>query len=313
MIRIAVIGMGQIARSQHIPVIDSHSDFSLAAVVDPVAASPRDGVPLFKSADALFDSATAFDAVAICTPPSIRFDVAERALNKGLHVLVEKPPTMTVTETHYLANMAQQQEVSFFTAWHSCFSAAMPQASELIAQHGLRAVKIIWLEDNEKWHPNSAWLWESTGFGVLDPGINALSMLLKLVPQGVFLRKALLDIRNGQQSPVRADIELGIFGSDAIVSGFFDCDYKGPDETWTIECILGDGSILELSKGGAALSLDVNVLIDPSKTDDGALGHEYPALYNQFSKLIKERRIESTTSPLQLVTDILAYGERRPA
>ncbi len=38
------------------------------------------------------------DAVAICTPPQVRHAIARDAIEAGKHVLLEKPPTATLSE-----------------------------------------------------------------------------------------------------------------------------------------------------------------------------------------------------------------------
>ncbi len=36
-------------------------------------------------------------------------------------------------------------------------------------------------EDVRRWHPGQDWIWEAGGFGVFDPGINALSILTEVL------------------------------------------------------------------------------------------------------------------------------------
>ena len=40
----------------------------------------------------------AVDAVALCTPPQVRYAIAVQALAAGLHVFLEKPPGATLSE-----------------------------------------------------------------------------------------------------------------------------------------------------------------------------------------------------------------------
>ena len=84
-IRIALVGLGKIARDQHVPAIAASQDFELAATVDP-AGSAIAGVPAFGSLQTLLDSPVAIDAVALCTPPQARTALALEALRAGLDV-----------------------------------------------------------------------------------------------------------------------------------------------------------------------------------------------------------------------------------
>src|SRR5215216_3073043 len=97
-IRIAIIGYGKIAKDQHVPSIAADPRFELAAVVSPRAPSDQD-VPLFPTQSAMLEAmGGGIDAVAICTPPTVRLPIAAEAFAAGLDVLVEKPPATTLGE-----------------------------------------------------------------------------------------------------------------------------------------------------------------------------------------------------------------------
>src|SRR3954447_7287002 len=99
--KLGIIGLGKIAQDQHLPVVAKNPDFELAAVV-----SSRGGyrdVPAFRTAAELFRSGLKLDAVSLCMPPEPRYVIARDALDAGLHVLMEKPPTPTVGELQAIA------------------------------------------------------------------------------------------------------------------------------------------------------------------------------------------------------------------
>ena len=79
--KIAVVGLGKIATDQHLPCIAKNADFKLAAGVSRNAK--LDNVPCFESLGDLISSGTAIDAVALCTPPSVRLAMARQALDAG--------------------------------------------------------------------------------------------------------------------------------------------------------------------------------------------------------------------------------------
>ena len=94
--RIAVVGIGKIARDQHIPCIGKNRNFALVAGVS--RHGKIDGIANFESVAALKASKLKVDCVALCTPPSVRLAMARECLDAGWHVLIEKPPTPTVGE-----------------------------------------------------------------------------------------------------------------------------------------------------------------------------------------------------------------------
>jgi hypothetical protein len=78
-IRIAIVGVGKIARDQHMPAIEGSPAFSLAATVSPHHPG-KEGVPHAKSLDELLEQGPAIDAVvqANLVPAHIGFDPADQ-------------------------------------------------------------------------------------------------------------------------------------------------------------------------------------------------------------------------------------------
>ena len=50
------------------------------------------------------------DAVAITTPPTVRYEIARECLERGLHVLLEKPPSATLSDIEDLACIAETEQ-----------------------------------------------------------------------------------------------------------------------------------------------------------------------------------------------------------
>jgi len=320
--QIAIIGMGQIARSHHIPAIVANPNFTLAATVDPSGKPGIPDVPSFGTLDELLRSDTQIDAVVICTPPLIRYAIARQALDAGLHVMLEKPPAQTASEALVLLDHAIHCERTIFGTWHSCFSRGVAQARDLVACHGVRDATLTWRENSARWHPGTDWFWGPAGFGAFDAGINGISLLQAILPARLLLRRAVLQLRRGEHAPVSAVVDLTIaasplssvpaatLGADIPITGFFDCGYDGPDETWIIAITLGDGRSLNISEGGARVELDGETIVLPIAGNASSLDDEYPRLYEHFGGLLHDCKSEVDVRPLQLVTDILAFGRR---
>ena len=95
-LRIAIIGFGKIARDRHVPAIAATEAAVLSAIADPNASLA--GMPHAATLDELLRNGPPFDAVALCTPPQVRRDLAAMALAAGKHVMLEKPPGATLSE-----------------------------------------------------------------------------------------------------------------------------------------------------------------------------------------------------------------------
>jgi D-galactose 1-dehydrogenase len=299
-IRIGIIGFGKIAHDQHAPAIAGDPAFRLAAVVAPEGA-PDAGVPAFADVAAMLGSIE-LDAVAICTPPGPRHSIARDCLEAGLHVLLEKPPCATLGEVADLAALAKRRKRSLFTAWHSQFNDTVAKAAEITRHEGIAAMDVQWLEDVEKWHPGQDWIWQRGGFGVFDPGINALSIACLLCPEPLRVRTADLKMHEWGQQPEAVTLALATGTSaDALGARF---DFRHTDgERWTIDVTTGAGTRIALSEGGAVLSVNGS---GPERTQ----GREYPDIYRRFAELIESGKSDVDAEPLRIVADALLAGHR---
>jgi D-galactose 1-dehydrogenase len=297
-IRVALIGLGKIARDQHLPAMAGDPRFELVAVVSRHAT--QDGLPSFHGFEDLLASGVAFDAVALCTPPQVRHALARQALEAGKHVMLEKPPGATLSEVEDLRQVAQAQGVTLQATWHSRYAPAVAPARDWLAGKTITAARILWKEDVRVWHPGQDWIWEPGGLGVFDPGINALSIATALLPRPFFLTSATLHVPENRQSPIAADLAF-VDTAGVAITAVFDFLQTGP-QSWDIE-VDTDGGLLRLSHGGARLWID------------GALVHEqpeaeYPGLYARFAELIAAGASDVDVTPLRHVADAFLLGRR---
>ena len=297
-IRVGIVGVGKIARDQHIPAIAADAGLELVAVAS--RSKPDVGVPAFESLEAMLADGPELDAIALCTPPQARRETALIALRAGKHVFLEKPPGATVGEVGDMAVLAQAQGVTLFASWHSRFAAGVPAAKAWLAGQTIRSVDIQWREDVRRWHPGQTWIWEAGGLGVFDPGINALSILTEIMPRAVFVTAARLQVPHNVQSPIAAHLAMSDIDATPITADF-DFLQTGP-QTWDITVVTGQGT-LRLSSGGAHLEIDGQPMVEAGDT-------EYPGLYERFGALIRAGESEADVRPLALVADAFLVGTR---
>ncbi|MBO9519359.1 MAG: Gfo/Idh/MocA family oxidoreductase [Porphyrobacter sp.] len=295
-IRLAIVGLGKIARDQHLPALMVNGDFALVATASADGASVV-GVPAFDNIETLLASEMDLDAVAICTPPQIRGELARAALSHGLHVLLEKPPAASLSEAAWLVDLARSTGATIFAGWHSRFAAGVAPARAWLANRRILGASIVWREDVRTWHPGQDWIWRAGGFGVFDPGINALSIATHILPLPLVLIDAELEFPANREAPIAARLSL----QDSTGAGIaVDLDWRQIGlQTWVIR-IDTDAGLLELSEGGAKLTL-------PSESRQGKDG-EYPALYARFAELVRNGESELDTDPLRLVADAFQRG-----
>lgn len=302
--RIAIIGFGKIAQTQHVPAIMADPDFRLVAAV-----SPRDtadlGIPLFTSLTALLaERSIGLDAVAICTPPVVRHEIAVQCLDAGLHLLLEKPAASSLGAAADIARRSHIAQKTAFATWHAQHQPAVKDAARCIAREGLSSLTIDWREDPQKWHPGQDWIWQPKGFGVFDAGLNALSIITRLIASPILVHSAAFTMHGDGQQPIAARLELTAEGvSGPMVA---ELDWRpGQKEHRAIKATTSAGTKLLIQDGGRPLI--TNGKASAQKPTQG----EYPALYRHFAQLIARGQSDMETEPLRIAADAYLIARRR--
>jgi len=297
-LRIAIVGFGKIARVQHVGAIAAVPGATLTAVASRNASLPE--LPHFATIEELLEKGPPIDAVSLCTPPQVRRAQAAAALAAGKHVMLEKPPGTGVAELDPLIAMAADAKRTLFATWHSRYAPAVEPAREWLASRRITSVHINWKEDVRVWHPGQAWIWEPGGLGVFDPGINALSILTRILPRPVFVTAAELAFPSNCQAPIAANLSLTDIGGLPITAEF-DFRQTGP-QSWDILAETDTGQ-MTLSRGGRIMAVNGKVVAD-------APDEEYRELYRRFVKLAASGASDVDLSPLRLVADAFLLGKR---
>ena len=299
-LRVGLIGFGKIARDQHLPAIAATQGIELVATAS--RNSRAEGLPGYRDIDELVAGEPNLDAVIMCQPPQFRYAAARRALAAGKHVFLEKPPGATLSEVEALITLARAQGVCLFASWHSRYAPAVAPARAWLETRTLRRASIVWKEDVRHWHPGQTWIFEAGGFGVFDPGINALSILTEVIGQPVRLVEADLETPINRAAPIGARLVLET-ASGAPIEAQFDFRQTG-QQTWDIS-FETDGEVLRLSEGGHKLAINGQHQTLAAET-------EYLTMYRHFVDLARTGRVDVDLAPLRLVADAFLSGRNRP-
>jgi D-galactose 1-dehydrogenase len=296
--KIAIVGVGKIARDQHLPSIAKNPSFELAAVVSRNASV--EGVDGFASLEELFENRPDIPVVAICTPPQVRFEYAWRALQAGKHVLLEKPPGGTLSEVETLKGLANDKGVTLYATWHSCHATGVEPASDWLSSRKIDRLRIIWKEDVRRWHPNQAWIWDAGNVGVFDTGINALSILTKILPHGIHINSADLEFPSNCETPIAAKLTFtDPMGGDMRAE--FDWRHEG-HQTWNITVETDEGTLV-LSEGGSKMHVNDRLIVEGED-------REYDEIYAHFAELLATGQSDVDVAPLRHVADAFMMGRR---
>ena len=302
--RIGIIGFGKIAQDQHVPAIRKVPEFELIAVSSTSGKTHPDATYFYTDYKEMLTQAPGLDAVAICTPPGPRRTIAADCLAAGKHVLLEKPPAGTVTEVRDIGTRATAAGRVAFATWHARHNEAVDRAKAALAGKTVRSLDVVWKEDVRRWHPGQDWVFQAGGFGIFDPGINALSIVTAILPAPIFVTAAELAFPTGRDAPIAADLTFSTGGpEDGSLKAAFDWRQTG-EQTWRIDVTTTDGVSLSLTDGGRCLQ------IVGQPTFEGP-AEEYANIYRHFARLLATGTSDVDASPFQLVADSFMLGRRR--
>lgn len=143
-----IVGFGNVAVHGHVPAWRKRSDVEIAAVTDArperreacVTALP--GARWYDAVAALLDAA-GLDFVDVCTPPSSHAPIIHQALQRGLHVLCEKPLVQSMEDLTWLSGLAEKNRRVLHTVhnWHH--APIVRRTSALIRDGAIGAVRRV--------------------------------------------------------------------------------------------------------------------------------------------------------------------------
>jgi predicted dehydrogenase len=136
----AIIGLGNVAISGHLPGWQNSSGFRIIAGIDP-AAHRRNllvkALPEAASSASIADLPQDLDFVDICTPPHTHFEIAVAALERGWNVLCEKPLVLTEEQFDQIRELAMEKERVLFTVHNWKFAPICRKIAEILRSGAL--------------------------------------------------------------------------------------------------------------------------------------------------------------------------------
>ncbi len=113
--RVGLLAYGAIGHEHNIAVLASEGlELSAVADINPerltAALELAPNATAFDDATNMLDSGL-IDVVVISTPPNSHYFWAKEALNRGIHVILEKPMALTAAECDELIELAGEREL----------------------------------------------------------------------------------------------------------------------------------------------------------------------------------------------------------
>ena len=135
-VSIAVVGTGLIGPRHAKSVVECPAA-ELLCIVDPapqaytVADTFR--VPRFESIAQMLEQGFVPDAAIVCTPNSTHVSVSLLLFAAGIHVLVEKPISTTISDGHELSSAARRSGKTLMVGHHRRFNPHVTAAKEALS------------------------------------------------------------------------------------------------------------------------------------------------------------------------------------
>ena len=124
-INCGILGAGWWGTTAHIPALQSHPNARVVALQKRDRASARKVADDFGVEHAVTNvdemlAIEEIDAVVVSSTPNMHYIEVKKCLHRGLHVLIEKPMTLTVAEAEELVGLAKECDLRFLIScpWH---------------------------------------------------------------------------------------------------------------------------------------------------------------------------------------------------
>lgn len=248
MLRGGIAGCGAVITTAHMPGWRALKDVEIVAVCDPreeaaIQASRHWGIPRTYGNLSQMLSSEKLDFVDICSPPLTHCQLAIQALEAGLHVLVEKPMALRVSEADEMITAAREHSVKLCVLHNFLFSPVVQRAKSFVATGAigeLLSVEIRSLNSREFLREQNHWYYNLPGgiFGEVTP--HPVYLLLAFLGN---IRSVHAVTRKHSRFPWVAADELKVMVEAENGLGAFTISLNSSRESFTIDIFGTKGNI----------------------------------------------------------------------
>ncbi|MEX0762552.1 MAG: Gfo/Idh/MocA family oxidoreductase [Dehalococcoidia bacterium] len=185
-LRVGVAGLGFIATGRHLPVWARLNDVELAGVCDVSGDAVDKAVRQFNASAGYSDLAEMIekadlDIIDLCTPPKTHASMATIAMERGCHVLMEKPMAITSAECNQLVECAANNKVKLSVIHNMLHYPPVLRALELVRNGTLgefRGMRLLIANPTDEYLAKDTWVHQLPGglIGETGPHIVYLSL-----------------------------------------------------------------------------------------------------------------------------------------
>jgi predicted dehydrogenase/nucleoside-diphosphate-sugar epimerase len=287
--KIAVVGMGKMGLL-HSSLIKQIKNAELVAVCDTNPKIKKQfqslgiRVPFFSSIEGLIKKTT-LDAVFICTPPHVNYELSKKFIDQNISVFVEKPLSDNLATAKRMVDLAEAKGVSTSCGYMLAYSPVFQELKKIV--DGGSYGRVLGFDSCcyisqvfKKRSPKGNWRYDpgQTGGGVLMTMASHLVFILnglfgKLVKAETTIRK----IYTVMDDEVRANL---FFGNDVAGSLQASWSIKGYEDlylglTLSMEKarIKATNKLLTVEELGKRKEIHISSLRDPATFELGGPGY----------------------------------------
>jgi len=185
---LGIVGCGRVFERYHLPALSTSNDWKLSALCEPLKER-REWISRFYSRVPVFESYHEFlkypsiEAVLIATPPATHYSLSVKALNAGLHVMVEKPFALNVEDAKKLLEASQRNQRKLKIGFNRRFNShylELKNKLSIIPSDRIKSISSKLIINPDNWNAVTSFYGkDSEGGGVID---DVASHQIDLVP-----------------------------------------------------------------------------------------------------------------------------------
>lgn len=190
-IKLGIIGAGRMGIT-HFSIINTHPQVSIVSVADSsglvlsVMKKYIPGLSVYKEYKEMLDAEN-IDAVLVCTPPNLHFQIIKKCAEKGIHVFAEKPFTLNYQDASELADTFAVNNLVNQVGYVNRFNDVFMKTKEMLEHHIIGKIirfksemfscTIIKSDDSSGWRATR----ESGGGAVFEMATHAIDLVNFLI------------------------------------------------------------------------------------------------------------------------------------
>lgn len=292
-IKAAVVGAGLIAGKKHIPAFLRHKNkVELTALCDLNQEGARKlaaqfGVPRVYSNLGEMIEKEKPDLVDICTPPQTHVRLAVEAMDRGCHVLIEKPMALTVAECDKIVEASKRNGVKVCVGHSDLFYYPFMEARALVSSGAIgefRGMRIMLSTPTDYMTSREDhWAHKLPGGVIGESGPHIVYMTLAFINP---IRKVSVDAMKVLDFPWSRydDYRINLIGDQAISS----VSLSYTTDQWAARLdILGEKGILTLDLEGMYLVNSRRPKLNPVPVALSILSESGQIMQNLVSKGVR--------------------------